>query len=77
MTLLKYYGIDWFAIFSSFLAIYLLGNKNRNGFLAFMLSNICYLTIGYLTDSLALIIGSIVFFITNFRGWTKWKKESN
>ena len=74
MSVFKYYGIDWLAIFASFLAIYLLGNKNRNGFLTFMISNICYMIIGYLTNSIALIIGSIVFFVTNYRGWLKWTK---
>jgi hypothetical protein len=75
MYLLKFYGADWLAILSSFLAIYLIGNKNRSGFLAFMFSNICYFIIGFLTSSLALIIGSVVFFITNLRGWIKWKKN--
>ena len=75
MNILKYYGIDWFAIFSTFFAIYSLGNKNRIGFLALMVSNICYFTIGFLTNSLALIVGSILFFITNFRGWAKWETE--
>ena len=76
MTILKYYGIDWLAIFSSFIAIYLLGNKNRKGFWGFMFSNVCYFIIGFLTNSLALIIGSTIFFITNFRGWVKWKTNS-
>lgn len=74
MTLFKYFGIDWLAMISSFFAIYLLGNKNKKGFLAFMFSNVCYWTIGYLTNSIALITGSIVFFITNLNNWAKWKK---
>jgi hypothetical protein len=74
MQIFKYFCVDWLAIVSSFLAIYLIGNKNKKGFLAFMFSNICYAAIGFLTDSIALIIGSSTFFITNLRGWLNWKK---
>lgn len=72
-ALLNFYGIDWLAIGSSLGALYLLGNKNRIGFLLFVLSNICYFAIGIMTESAALILGSLIFFITNTRGFFKWK----
>lgn len=45
--LLKFYGLDWLNMVFVFATIYLLGNKNRNGFLFGPLSslhNSCYQT---------------------------------
>ena len=36
---MNYLGIDWLAMLLTFSGIYLLGNKQRNGFIAMMLGN--------------------------------------
>ena len=69
---LKYYGVDWVAMTFTFLAIYLLGNKSRNGFVLMIFGNACWIVIGALTGSIAMVIANFVFLIMNARAWFKW-----
>jgi hypothetical protein len=41
-----YFGLDWLAMCFTFIAIYLLGNKNRIGFALMMSDNLCWAVIG-------------------------------
>ncbi len=73
---LQYLGIDWLAMVLTFLAIWQLGNKNRIGFIIMMSGNSCWIAVGVMTDSLAMIIANIVFFLMNARALFKWMKEA-
>lgn len=68
-----FYGLDWLAMIFSLLALSLLGQKNRLGFASFMVANICWLFVGWLAPSIAIIIGNLVFFAANLRGYRRWK----
>lgn len=72
---LKYFGIDWIAMLFTFAAIYCLGNKSRVGFIIMMLGNACWVVIGILTSSVAMVIANAVFFFMNARGWLKWSSS--
>jgi len=67
-----YFGIDWVAMFFTFIAIYLLGNQSRAGFATMMCGNTCWLIVGMLSGSIAMVIANAVFFAMNARGWVKW-----
>jgi hypothetical protein len=67
-----YYGIDWVAMVFTFIAIYLLGNQSRTGFATMMCGNTCWLIVGMLSGSIAMVIANAVFFAMNARGWIKW-----
>jgi len=69
---LKYYGVDWVAMAFTFLAIYLLGNKSRYGFVLMIFGNACWVVIGALTGSIAMVIANCAFLIMNARAWFKW-----
>ncbi len=71
----KYFGIDWLAMVFTFVAIYLLGNKSRLGFVVMMCGNFCWVIIGGLSASLAMVIANLVFFAMNARGWHNWAPE--
>ena len=71
---LKYFGIDWLAMMFTFVAIYLLGNKSRQGFVTMMCGNACWVVIGVLTSSIAMVIANLVFFAMNTRGWFRWSR---
>lgn len=75
MDFFKYYGVDWLAMTLSLYAVYLLGNKNKWGFVAFIISNALWLYVGYLTNSYAIAVGNFIFLLTNTRGWVRWTKE--
>lgn len=74
---LKYYALDWVATSLSLLAVYLLGNKNKYGFISFSIANSLWIFLGFfLMDSLGIGIGNIVFLIMNIRGYISWKKTT-
>jgi hypothetical protein len=73
---LKYYGLDWLAMALSLLVVYLLGNKNKNGFLSFSTANVLWIFLGFaLMNSLGIAIGNAVFLIMNIRGYISWNKN--
>jgi hypothetical protein len=74
--LIKYYGLDWLAVFLNLLSVYLLGNKNRWGFLSFIVANIVWLFLGTLfIHSYGIIAGNSIFLIMNSRGFIKWNQN--
>ena len=71
---LHYYGLDWLAMALSLLALWLIGNKNRLGFAAFVLANLTWMVVGvWLMQSVGIVLGNIVFMVMNIRGYANWK----
>ena len=75
MNLLQFYGIDWFATACGLAAVFLLGNKNKFGFLVFMMASLSWIAFGIYIGSYAVITGSSIFFIMHLRGFLKWRKD--
>lgn len=75
MNFLQFYGIDWLATASGLTGVYLLGNRNKFGFILFMLASLSWVTFGIMTGSVAIIIGSGIFFIMHLRGYINWLRE--
>ena len=75
MNLLQFYGIDWLATVCGLTGVFLLGNKNKYGFLVFMLASASWVTFGVITGSLAVILGSTTFLFLHLRGWLRWRRE--
>lgn len=74
MRFLQFYGVDWLATSCGLLGVYLLGSKNKLGFILFMLASLSWVTFGILTGSVAVIIGSSIFFFMHLRGFLKWSR---
>jgi nicotinamide riboside transporter PnuC len=72
---MQYYGIDWLATVCGLAGVYLIGSRNRIGFLIMMVASLSWLTVGFMIESLALIAGSVVFFSLHVRGWFNWRKR--
>ncbi len=77
LYVLQYAGVDWSTMAFTFLALYLLGNKSRSGFAVMMCGNACWIVVGILTASIALIIANAVFFLMNVRGWFRWRDAAS
>lgn len=73
---LEYYGIDWVAMLLTVIAIYLLGNKHWFGFALMIGGNLCWIALGVLSDSIALMVANAVFIGMNVRGIWKWHGEA-
>lgn len=75
-ALFAYYGLDWVGMGLSLLAVYQLGNKNRFGFINFVVANAIFVFLGFTwMDSLGLAIGNSVFLFLNGRGFIQWTKQ--
>lgn len=73
---LKYYALDWLAMALSLVAVVLLGNKNKFGFLSFSVANLVWIVLGFfLIHSFGIAIGNIVFFTMNIRGFFSWNTK--
>jgi nicotinamide riboside transporter PnuC len=72
---LEYHGIDWLAMVLTVVAIYLLGNKHWAGFVLMIGGNLCWIVLGALSDSIALMVANAVFVAMNLRGIRKWQRE--
>lgn len=72
---LRYFGVDWLAMVFTFAAIYLLGNKSRQGFALMICGNTCWIAIGVLTGSIAMIIANGAFLAMNARAWYRWAPQ--
>ena len=72
---MDYYGLDWVAMSTSLLAVYLLGRKNRIGFACFLFSNLIWILLGVLAGIWGIVVGNVLFLALNARGYMKWKPE--
>ncbi len=73
---MQYFGIDWLATVCGLTGVYLIGSRNRYGFLIMMLASLSWMTVGCMIESWALIAGSAVFFGLHVRGWINWGKRA-
>ncbi len=74
---MQYYGIDWLATVCGLSGVYLLGNKNKIGFVLFMVGSLGWAVFGVLSGSIAMTIGSLIFFTLHLRGFLSWKRIEN
>ncbi|KXF83440.1 nicotinamide mononucleotide transporter [Enterovibrio coralii] len=74
MDFFQYYGIDWLAMVLTFLAIWQIGNKNKVGFYLMICGNTSWICVGFLTDSLAMMIANVIFLLMNIRAIVKWSQ---
>ena len=72
---MDYYGIDWLATVCGLTAVLLLGNKNKIGFLVFMMACASWVTFGLIVGSWAVVFGSTIFFFMHLRGFLKWRRD--
>lgn len=75
-SLFKYYTLDWLAMAFSFIAVYLLSNQKRVGFVSFMVANLCWVVVGFMANSIAIAIGNMDFFCLNLRGFWQWSNAA-
>jgi nicotinamide riboside transporter PnuC len=74
---MQFYGVDWVATVCGLTGVYLIGSKNRLGFIVMMLASLSWLIVGFMIGSWALILGSMVFFSLHVRGFLKWRRSVN
>ena len=71
----QYYGIDWLAMILTFLAIWQIGDRKRSGFVLMIGGNTCWVVLGILTTSLALVVANTAFMALNVRAIVNWGRD--
>lgn len=71
----RYYFLDWLGMALGFVAMWQLGNRDRRGFIPFILSNLIWILIGFWISSLAMLLGNLVLLGVNVRGWFHWGEQ--
>lgn len=71
----QYLGIDWLAMLLTFLAIWQIGNKKKIGFMIMICANFSWIAVGYLSESIAMIIANAVLIVMNIIAIIKWSKD--
>jgi len=72
---MQFYGIDWLATAAGLSGVYLLGNKRKLGFILFMLASTSWAIFGVMTGSIAMTLGSMIFFTMHLRGFLAWRRD--
>ena len=70
-----YYGVDWLAMLLTLIAIYLIGNKAKSGFVLMIVGNLCWVGLGFLSSSIAMIFANVIFAAMNVRAILKWSED--
>ena len=74
-TALPNLGMDWLATVTGLTGHYLLGNKNKFGFISLMIASLSWITFAILTGSTAIILGSSIYLFLHLRSFYIWKKS--
>jgi len=69
------FGLDWIAIGLALIALLRIGGGHRDGFLAFIFSNLTGILTAFMIGNLAIAVGNSIFLIANLRGYLKWKHQ--
>ena len=70
--MLEYYGSDWAAMVLSVASIWMLGSRQRSGFIVMVIGNTAWTVYGLLVMNLPVIISNVIFAALNLRGYYKW-----
>jgi len=71
---MDYYFTDWITLLCNLIAIWLIGNGKKHGFIFGLVACSADFAFGYLAQSSAIMAGSLLFTIFNIRAFYKWKK---
>ena len=68
-------GLDWIAAIFEIAGFWLVGRKNRRGFLLCMVCSVLWIVVAYQTKVYGLLVIAILCFITHYRNYRKWAKR--
>lgn len=71
----NYYGIDVAGMVLTLLSIYLLGKKNKAGFIFGALGSIFWIIFNIWVNTIPGLILSFLIVILNIKGYLNWKKD--
>jgi len=74
-TFSEYYGFDYLTATCVMIAMFMLGSKNRSGFILYCVASTSGIVFAILAKSPPILLTNIVMIIINVRGLSKWNKK--
>ena len=72
-----HYGIDWAGAILMLGSIYLLGQRQRIGFVVGIGAAVAFIVFNTMVDSMPMVAANIILLLLNIRGWYNWSKTSS
>jgi len=69
--------LDWIAAAVALIGVFLVGQKNKYGFLVCMLSGFCWCLVAVSTGVYGLFLEVLPLFFLNLYNFNRWRKEDN
>jgi len=69
--------VSYLAAIFEILGAWMVGNRQRHGFLIFMIGNVLWFMLGIKTEEYGLNLVAVVFFMINIRNYRLWRKDGN
>ena len=73
----EYYGSDYLTAVCVIIAMFLLGSKQKSGFLLYCAASTSAIIFAILAKSPPLVITNIIMIVINIRGFLRWKRNLN
>ena len=70
-----YYGFDYLTATCVIVAMFMLGSKNKSGFILYCIASTSGIAFAILAKSPPIIVTNIVMIVLNIRGFLKWNKN--
>ncbi len=72
---LQYYGLDWLAVGTGLVAMYMIGDKRRSAFIIYIVSAAFSLAFAIIIKSLPFILVNLLTIGIQVRNYLKWGQE--
>ncbi len=69
-----HYGIDWVGAVLMLGSIYLLGQRQRIGFIVGAGATVAFIVFNTMVDSMPMVVANVILLILNLHGWYNWSK---
>ena len=74
-TFNEYYGFDYLTAACVILAMFMLGSKNKSGFILYSMASSSAIVFAILAKSPPLIVTNLVMIVVNVRGFLNWNNN--
>ncbi len=73
--LTQYYGIDWAAMILVIVGLWLLGRKQKVGFVVNVAGAVLWIVFNVMVDSVAGVLANAILIFVNIQGWWRWSRR--
>lgn len=70
----QYYFLDWLALITSFLSVYLIGEKKKVGFFFGIIAHSSWLSFNVLVDTMPGIVANFFLILLQIKGLYQWNR---